>query len=450
MKKRSFLLPLFIIFTVFFCTVSANAAFSPDFEPKAQSVLMINLDTNTTIYSKQPDAKVYPASTTKIMTYIIATENIPDLDNTMITFTQQMADTLKGSGSSLAGLKVGDVLTAHDLLYCMMVPSGNDAAVALATYVGGGDIQKFVDMMNQKAQDLGCTNTHFMNPHGLQDENHYTTASDLAKIAQYAMKMNYFDEITNTLRYTFTIKDGPRKGTTAWVDTTNFLINQNLIGSTDYYYQYARGIKTGHTDEAGYCLVSSARAEGISYLCVMMNTQSPGTDSSGAVIHQEMLDTRQLYRWAYQNFQLKQVLSASQATMEVPLDYAWGKDHLLLSPETTVSAILPNDVDPSNVEIVPDLPQSVAAPVKRGDQVGTAKLVYNGEEIGSVNLVSSESVDRSEWVHIITLAKRIVTSRWFVLIAGILVVLIIVYIVLTLLSHQKKAAKRKVHRYRKM
>lgn len=181
------------------------------------------------------------------MTYIVVTEQVDDLDNTMVTINQDLLDELAGTGSSIAGLEdyAGEKMSVMELLYCMMVPSGNDAALVLADYVGNGDVSAFVELMNQRAKELGCTNTHFTNPHGLHDEDHYTTAADMYKITEYAITTPHFTEVTNTTSYYLSLdEDGENP-----LITTNSLINEN---EPDYYYEYARGIKTGTTDEAGF------------------------------------------------------------------------------------------------------------------------------------------------------------------------------------------------------
>ena len=163
--------------------------------------LLVSMDTGQTVFEKEADAKRYPASTTKIMTYIVAYESIEDVENTRIEIKKSVIDRLLNTGSSMAFLSdhIGEKVKVMDLLYSLMVPSGNDAAMVLADYIGGGDIQIFVDKMNTKAEELGCENTHFANPDGLHDENHYTTARDLLKITNYALKLPNFKKISDTV-----------------------------------------------------------------------------------------------------------------------------------------------------------------------------------------------------------------------------------------------------------
>lgn len=451
MKK--IVLTLFsLIFTigVFFSPVSASAAtFNINFQPSSVAIELVNLDTDTIVYQKDADARREPASLTKVMTFIIASEHIKDLENTKITITKVVMDTLLGTGSSMSNIKIGDQLTAIQLLNCMLVPSGNDAALFLADFVGNGNVDSFVEMMNAKAKALGCTGTHFTNPHGLHDENHYTTAHDLYLITKYAMSLPHFTEITSLARYSYTPVGGSDVGKKRTLSTTNLMIDKNT--GSQYYYQYARGIKTGHTDEAGYCLVSSATAEGYSYLCVVLG--SPDIDATGKALktHGEMVDTKKLFQWAFKNLELKKnLLSSSDSIGEVKLNNAWNKDKLLLVAEKNYSTILPINVSASSVIITKHIPASVNAPVKKGQVIGTATLSYANQKLTTVNLVASESVERSELLLSANTIKSIFTSTWFIVIVAIIIILVIIYIILTLIYNGKKKHLRKVKKYRRM
>lgn len=451
MKKKTLsLLAIFFSVCVFFSSVKVNAAgFNNDVQTTSAAIELMNLDTGTVVYEKNANEKREPASTTKIMTFIIVSEKIKDLEGTKITVKKEVLDKLLGTDSSLSKIQPNDVATALQLLNCMLVPSGNDAALVLADYVSGGDVNAFVDMMNAKAKELGCTGTHFANPHGLHDDDHYTTAHDLALITKYAMGLPYFTEITSQVSYMYAPVGGPRVGKTLQMGTTNYLINKNAVNGT-YYYQYAKGIKTGHTDESGYCLVSSATAEGYTYLCVALG--APSVDKNGKAVAKrgEMLDSRELYRWAFKNLQLKPVVKEQDPLGEVKLDYAWNKDTLRLVAEKNYSAMLPNNVSASSVMITKHFPETVSAPIKKGQVIGTATLSYANQELATINLVAAESVERSEVLHTADKVKSIFTSPWFLAIVAIIVLLLIVYIILALVYNRKKKHLRKVKKYRKM
>lgn len=452
MKKK--LASLFSIVLVCFVVLSSFPAYAAnfpiDFETSCAAITLVNLDTGTTVYQKNADVKREPASLTKIMTYIVVSEQVKDLQGTQVTVTKDVVDRLLGTGSSMSNIRAGNVLTVYQLLNCMMVPSGNDAALVLADYVGGGNTDKFVDLMNQKAKDLGCTNTHFANPHGLHDGAHYTTANDMVKISRYAMSLPYFMQICSQTRYTYKPVGGPDAGKQMpTLSTTNLLIDKNALGGK-YYYMYAKGIKTGHTDEAGYCLVSTASADGYSYLCVALGAPSVDANGNAMKSRGEMLDSAALYRWALTKLELKNIVGTDQTLGEVNLKYAWNKDSLLLTADKSFSTILPKGVSASSVIIDKSIPDHVDAPVKKGDNIGTATLKYADQTLATVNLIASESVERSELLHMTDVIKSIFTSTWFLVIVALIILLAVVYVILMLIYNKKKKNMRKVKKYRKM
>ena len=449
MKKRfpALLAALVVCVSAFTPCRAQAAVFHTNRTITSRAVELVNLDTGAVVYEKNPNEKHEPASTTKIMTYIVVAEHVKDLQGTRVTIKQSVLDQLLGTGSSMSGIEGGDVATIYQLLNCMMVPSGNDAALVLADYVGGGNVGKFVEMMNAKAKELGCANTHFTNPHGLHDANHYTTAADLAKISHYAMSLPFFMDICSQTGYDYKPLGGPRAGKSIPLYTTNLMM---LSNDADYYYKYAKGIKTGHTDESGYCLVSSASADGYSYLSVVLG--APSVDQNGNEIdtHQEMLDTANLFRWALTSLKLKEVVSANDTLGEIDLKYAWNKDKLQLRAEKSCSAILPEDVSTSSVIVTKNVPKSIEAPVRKGQVVGTATVSYANEKLATVNLVAAESVERSELLHTTDTVKSVLTSKWFLIIVAVIILLVIVYIILAIIYNRKRRNLRRVKRYRKM
>lgn len=424
------------------------ASFQIDFDTACDAIQLVNLDTGTVVYEKNPDKHREPASTTKIMTYIVVYENVEDPENTTVTISEKIRDELLGTGSSLSGIQVGDVLTVSQLLRCMMIPSGNDAALALADFVGGGDVQKFVDMMNEKAAELGCTDTHFTNPHGLHDDEHYTTARDLTVITQYAMMLPEFMDITNTTNIYYKPAGGPAADEKRLLVTTNRLIHKTL--DPQYYYQYAQGIKTGSHDQAGYCLVSTAKKNGLSYLCVALGAPSVDENGNRITAHGECSDSINLYNWAFDNLGFRTIADADDAVTEIELRFAWNKDTLLLVPQESYTTILPDDISSSSILATPDIPEYIEAPVKKGDVIGTVTYSYADQTLATLNLVAGESVERSELLKSASTVKDIVTSSWFLTIVGIILFLLFVYLILALIYNRKKKKLRKVRKYKNM
>jgi D-alanyl-D-alanine carboxypeptidase len=451
--------------------------------PHCKSLLMVNLETSKVVYAMNPDEQLPMASLTKIMAYIVASENIPDIHNTVITVTEEVKTELEGTGSSLAGVTVGEEFTAYQLLHLMMIPSGNDAALTLEKYVDTLDIKlsskqpkvtptseneetdedspenpdpeaandlsgdkslSFIDLMNLKAKELGCENTKFTNSHGLHDEDHYTTARDMVKIVEFAMALPDFTKITQTPMYILeptNTNPQPRE---------IFSTNRMLSAVHEEYYKYSTGIKTGSHNEAGYCIAASAVRDGYSYVVIALG--APRIDENGNTLdfHGEMWDTRELFQWAFQNLKLKTIAENGQLLGSVELKYAWKKDNLQVVASENVSTILPDTVETSSIIPILELPDSIEAPVKKGDVIGKATLTYADEVIGSVSLVAAETVEKSEMLITLEQGKAVFTSHWFLIVIAAIGFLVLLYIVLLIYSRKKKRKLKKVRRYRDM
>lgn len=423
---------LAVVITGLSTVTPAFADYDPGFEVEAESVYFINLDTGKVIYEKDADKKVYPASTTKIMTALLALENIPDLDTPQIELKLYIQNALNGTGASLAGILRGDTFTPRQLLYAALLPSGNEAAMMLGDYVGDGSLDYFAEMMNEKAAELGAVNTHFVNASGLHDDDHYTTAYDMYLITRAALENETFREIVAT-NYYYGGED--QNGNPLHWNTTNFLISP---GST-YYYPYATGVKTGTTDEAGRCLVSTAEKDGYHYLLVLMG--APQYDSNGETLEENMAfkQTIDLYNWAFDSFSNKTLIEKDLGVGEVPLKLArGGKDYLLIKSGEVFTDLLPNEIEASSITLELDLPAVVNAPISEGDQVGVIRLMLAGEEIGSVPAVAAEDVDASLIATIIDRFKRLFRSFLAKFIVVFVLLCAAAYVTVTVLRGRNK------------
>ena len=441
----SVLCTLVVLACVFVPSVGA-VSFTNNVPTKSESILLVNTDTGQTVYEKEADTKRYPASTTKIMTYIVVIENVDNIESTKVTLKKAVLDKLNGTGSSVANLEahIGKTMTVKDLLYSMMVPSGNDAAMMLADYIGGGSVDKFVDMMNEKAKAMGLKNTHFKNPDGLHDPDHYTTARDMYAMAAYALKLPYFEEITNTTEYYCQGDEEP-------LTTTNYLIDEWRGG--DYYYMYAKGIKTGTTDEAGRCLVTTASADGYSYLLVLMKAPyKEGVDEE----YYTFTDAADLFRWALTSLELNTVASTKTPICEQKVKLSWGRDSVLLVPEKNFSAIVPSDYKQEWISVETDVPEVVNAPLDTGTVVGTATIYYQDDkmtekqELATVNLVPSEKVEMSGFLYVLDVIGTIMKSYWFLIAVGFIVVILVIYYITSKINRKKARSAKRVKHYRNL
>ncbi len=436
-----FLIKLFcILMTLILVSVSflpaTAVSYEYDGELSSETVLLVNMDTGITVYEKNANERRYPSSLTKIMTYIIVSENVDDFYNTKVTIKQSVLDTIGGTGCSTSGVdqKAGEQMTIIDLVHCMIVSSGYDAAVVLADFVGGGNTDKFVEMMNEKAIELGCTDTNFTNPHGLHDPMHYTTASDMYKITSYALTLPLFSEICDTATYYC-------EGDSYPLTTTNYMIDLNRGG--EYFYTYAKGVKNGSSEEAGRCVITTGISDGYAYMCICM--KSPYTSEKNGA----MVDAQNLLRWALLNLELSRMLTKETPVCEIDVNFSSGDKTTTLYPEKNVNTILPKNYDPKNVRVEPDVPESVDAPLSAGDVVGTATVYYMDEAVQTVNLVASENIDKSQVSYSLHVTKEIVFSPIFICALFIAVVLIVIYIILA--SNVRHSTKQKrVKKYRRM
>ena len=431
-KFSKFIITFIIIFAIFCCAVSASAFQISGFELNAEGAMLISLDTDEVLYSKNADAKMYPASITKLLVAAVMLDNTADLDTEIITMTKEAYTAILGTGASVIGLQIGEELTARQALHCLLISSGGDVAYAIAHHYGG-DTAGFMAMMNKKAAEIGMRYSSFGNPVGLHDDNTYTTPRDVSKLAKYVLKYEVILEVTSLARYQLpaTNMSGVR-----YLSTTNFLIDPN----TNYFYRYAKGLKTGFTDEAGRCVVSTASYDGYNYLCIVMKCNSKGG------VRNEFLDSQNLYRWAFNNFEFKSVLDVTKPVAELPVDLSLDTDYLPLYPEKSITSILPIKADDSTISIDTHLnTERVKAPIKAGTVYGTADIIYAGEVIGSVNLICKDDIKPNLFLQIGATVKSFFSSTVFKVILGVIIggvaIFILSCIVLTVRSRKRCKVK---------
>lgn len=434
--------------TLFSADVSA-VSFTPNFTITSEAAVMINLDKDVIVYEKNADKKMYPASLTKIMTAMIVLDSVEDLDNTYYEAPLAVFDELYGQNASSVGLSRGEIVSVTDLLYSMMLKSACESAGILAYHVGGESITNFVDMMNKKAKAIGCTGTNFVNPHGLYDDDQYTNAHDMALIAQYAVE-NYpkFVEIACTADYEMQPTNYNDEGW-AHIYHTNSMLNR----SSSYYYQYARGIKTGTLDESGRNLVTMGTRDGNNYLLVTLN--SPLYDEEGNSVYYHYDDHKLLYEWAFENFEFKQIVQESKEITELQVRYGDECDFVRLVTGESYSCIWLKTVDTARLKETITIDEAllnedgtITAPIAKGQSFGTYTLSLSGEEICTVPLVAQDNVELSQLSYNLDKAKQFITSGWFIAAIGIALGLIVLYVIIYAASHKKKKHRRRVSKKR--
>lgn len=440
MRKR--FVSVFLVFIITAVTVfspfsTASATFTPDQEINSQAAYLVNMDSGEVLYAKNEDQQIIPASLTKIMTAIIVLEKEDDL-NRIITAPSYVFDEFVGVGVSTADFRAGEQIRVIDLLYGLLLQSACEAGNILADYYGGGNIQTFIDKMNTKAQELGATNTHFVNAHGLDAEGQVTTAKDMYLITKYALSLDHFEEISCTALYeapATNIHTEPR-----YFVHTNLMMNEYRGGS--YYYEPIKGIKTG-TDGGVKNLVSMASKNGFNYLLVTLG--APDVDGDNLCFK----DTKYLYEWAFNGFSYKTVLKSTETVGTTKIRLSSETDTLQLAPAEDLTLLLPNDVDISSVQQILNVPESVDAPVNKGDEIGTMQLKLNDEVIGETKVVAATSVSKNFIYGVWDVITKVFGNIWVQLIAGAVVACILFYIIITILYNRKEKKRKQLTAQRK-
>ncbi len=446
MKK--FLIFLLTLIMLAGTVFPAAASYNSEIDLKADIALLISLNNEkgTVIFDKNADKKAAPASLTKIATAAVVLKNCTDLENTMVTVKQSSIDSLVGTDSSLSNIQPGEQLSMLELLYCMMVASGNDAAVVTADYMGGGNVSVFVDMMNALAEELGCTSTHFSNPHGLDADDHYTTANDLAKITQYALSFPVFEQVCSTTEYTLRATNVVSEERTLL--TTNLILNYQ----TGYYYEYASGIKTGHTDNAGRCVISKASKDGYEYLGIIMHAPFEDYTGDGLSDNGAFLECVDMFEWAFANIRYKAVCDTVQPVTSVNVEHSWAADHVRLVPKESKKLLVPDWMDSSNITLEPvegTVPETMEAPIEKGQVIGKAKIIYTPEkegeepvELGEVELVAAEEVKGSVILFIFGKIADFTHTTTFKVLVVMVILIIAFFIIATVISNHRKKRDR--------
>ena len=361
-----------------------NGNFNPDnLTTASPSVLLMDASSGNLLYAKNIFEKRYPASTTKLMTAILTLENCKLDDVATVSHNAIFSIPV---GYSHASLKEDEKLTIEQLLNVLLIPSANDAAIVLAEHIAGS-VEKFADMMNAKAKELGCLNTHFVNPNGVHDDNHYSTAYDMALIGRYAMKFDDITRIAMVNQYTLPKTNKYNKEDRIF-NSTNGLITKN----DEYYYPEATGLKTGYTDKSGYCIVTTAKKGDIEHLEVVM-----GSDS----IDDRYSDCIKLFDYGFENYSYQNLVSSNELIDTVTVDGATKETKSLdIVAKSDIDILLKNSIDVNKIEPSIEINDNISAPVSQGAVVGKISFQIDGETY-STDLIASEDVEKTNFETIV-------------------------------------------------
>ncbi len=412
-----------ILLTLLFLT---NFSFAETQKPDVycNSAILIDARTGNVLFEKNSNKTAYPASTTKILTaYIALTQNLPMNEEIIPSRNAVMS---VPSGSSIAYFSENEKLTLEQVLYGLLLPSGNDAANIIAEHISGST-SSFAELMNVTAEQVGATNSHFTNPSGLHNNEHYTTASDLAKIAQKVMQIEKFREIVSQAKYTMPATNVSKN--------ERYFINTNKLLSSggEYFYQYATGIKTGYTSQAGNCLIASAYKDGVELISVVLGGHTIPVGKSATYI-----DTINLFNYGFENYHNQQLAAKNQiitsTTPKKAKKIKFNKDDTLnLVASESVNVLVENGDTPAFDKII-SINQEQKAPIKKGDILGTVSYTKNGEIIQIVNLLAERNIEKEHFIWVLF---------------RMLIYFILSVIILCILLRIFNTIRKKIRKYRK-
>lgn len=374
-------------------TGEAEAAEEPNVfpEPRASAAILFDLEGGRVLYEKNSAERIYPASVTKIMTALIALEkgNLSDMvivsDNALSDITYL---------HSKISLKPGEEISFENLLIALMVSSANDAANVIAQHISG-DVMSFVALMNERAAELGMTGTHFVNPHGFHDDNHYTTAHDMQIVTRKALENEKFCELVKIKTYRM---PATNMSDERMLSSTNHLISR--YRNTAHYYPYATGVKTGSTEEAGSCLVATAEKSGVKLLSLLFGCNNADSKENAY----SFVDTTRMFEYVFNNYKSVTIATADDIVSDSKVYEAKDNTRVALSPSRDIKILLPKDYTEENINTEIKLQEDIAAPIEKGVSLGSATYTFS-EAFGgepyhiTVELLAVNEVKRDHFLH---------------------------------------------------
>lgn len=349
----------------------------------AKAVMIYERTTGTLVYSYNPDAMIYPSSMVKLMTTLVALEQgVPD---SIVTVTRSALDSV-AIGSVSAGLVRGEQMTLKDLLYCVMVQSANDAAAVVAEHIGGTQ-EQFIAMMNDKAAQLGCKDTHFSNVHGLHDEDTYTTARDVLRLLDHCLQIPEFKTMFETAKYTV---PATNKSDERVIHTTNYMISREVVGRC--FDSRVTGGKTGSTDQAGRCLAVTAKVSDLELIGIVMGAKAVYSEDKLSIERfgsfEEMTE---LLDYTQKHYEIRQLYYEGQVIAQYPV--ANGANHVVTMPAEESYCVLPKQTTAQELtwKYTQSLP-ALTAPISKGQTITQLQIWYGDICLAQTDLIAMNGV----------------------------------------------------------
>lgn len=413
MKKLKIIFFIFIFLMQFIIFISPSYADSDNLKTYCPSCILIEANTGKILYEKNSNDVRFPASTTKIMTAILTVENC-NLDD-VETVSHNAVYSIPYDYTH-ASLKEGEELTIEQLLYALMIPSANDAAIVLAEHISGS-VEEFAKLMNKRAEELGCKNTHFVNPNGIHSKDHTSTSYDLALMGKFAMQNSIIRKIVSTTQFTL-----PATNKYSKADRTFNNSNDLLSTYSRYYYEGTTGVKTGYTGEAGNCIIASAKKNDFEVILVVLGGESTNTGLS-----QRYLDCKTLFDYAFNNYSLKTLNEKNAVLKQITVRGATEEtQNLNVLIKDKIEIFSENSADLSSLEPEITLDENLMAPISANSAIGKITYNYDGQTYSS-DLIAE---------------TQVLSSDFLPLLFRILLIFVVLYLLFLLLKKPKNKSKK--------
>jgi len=424
-----------IVLSLLFFSPAVHAAELPD-TAGVRTAILYNVENDKIIYALNENEIVYPAASVKLMTSVVAYRALSQRMDETVTITSEM---LKGVTGYRIGLEAGEQVKIESLFYAMLLRGSNDSANVLA-HLAYGSTAGFLEEMNRYAKELGMENTLYLNTGGLHEEQMVTTASDTLKIALEFAKEEKLLEMSSITKYVFPASN---KASQFTLYNRNYLVSR--FQETKYYYEFARGMNYGSTEESGSTCTSVASNEGLTYVCVVIG----GEEDVATNTDRAMRVASDLLKYGIESFEYKDVVDIEKPVCEMPVTLSASIDHVMLYPGGGLTVYLPTDVD-LQTDITTSLRltyDSLAAPVVKGTVVGYLNVYYGDVQIGTVELITGDDVERNGFLYTLEVIKEYSKSRFFRATVISAVVLTVLYVLASAAIRRRRAKKSRRYRF---
>ncbi len=440
MKKIVALIAVLLV--AFTLAVPAGAVFDSGTvtaKLKSDVYYMESLDEDTAFFDRNSSKQVPAAAFVKILAAVTAIEKWPELDEKVTVSEKNLSLVEYGYGIRTALYKAGEKVSKRELIDCLIVYSANDAASIIA-YEISGSLDAFIKEMQATAEKIGLTSTVVKNIHGFDEEGQYTTAKDIAKMLKYALNYPVFVEAFSASSVTLKKTSLNEERT---YNASNKMLNATI---SDYYHSSVTGGKQTMTDKAGECIAVVSSKDGYSYLTVVLGGKLTDIDKDGVDENTCMTDAKKMLNWVYENIRYRVVASPTQPVAMVEITSGKGTDKLRLVPEKETSALVPSNATTASVlfEVVEGtVPEKVKAPVKAGDVIGQANVLYAGQILAKINIVAATDVSLSFTGLIMNAVRTVMTSWVFIILLALVTAGCIGYLVISYNTYKKRERQKK-------